>query len=151
MLALRTRGGFVILGLCGGYVLASTLSENIFNLTKTIGVTLPGITLAQIVQLVVTLIPAIIVAMHFYKSQRGLNLLQQLAPSVGVVGLLIVFAQPILEQSSLKLTLQNSQLWSLFNDYRTYIIFYALSVSLMGILLDGHTKKPKRGRPKKHD
>jgi uncharacterized membrane protein len=109
------------------------------------------VTFAQLLQLIVTIIPAVIVGAHFYKSQRGLSLIQQLAPTIGIVGLLIVFIQPILESSSLKTTLANSPLWGLFTSNRTYVIIYALSVSLFGILLDGKGEhKPKRGRPKKH-
>ena len=152
ILMMRTRSGFLTLALCGGYVLAGTLNESIFNLSKSITFSLPGVTVAQLLQLIVTLIPAIIVGAHFYKSQRGISLLQQLAPTIGAVGLLIVFAQPILEQSTLRTTLDNSPLWGLFTSYRTYIIIYALAIGLFGIMLDGKSDhKPKRGRPKKHD
>ena len=149
ILALRTRCNFLVMALCGGFVLANTLQGNIYDLTDKLNFSIPGISLAQVLQLIVTLLPAIIVALRFYKSQRGISLLQQLAPAIGAVGLVVVFAQPILEESNLSSTLDSSVLWGMFTDYRTWVILFAIGMSLLGILVE--SSGPKRGRPKKKD
>ena len=148
ILLLRTKCNFLVLALCSGYVLANTLQGNLYDLSNKININVPGISLAQLLQLLVTLLPAILVAIRFYKSQRGISLVQQFAPAFATVGLIVVFAQPVLEQSSAKSTLDGSVFWGLFTQYRVWIILFAIGVSLLGILLE-RSSAPKRGRPRK--
>lgn len=150
ILALRTRCNFLVLALCSGYVLSSTLSSTINDLVGANNMSVGGISVADFVKLFMTLLPAILVAGRFYKSQRGVSLLQQLAPALGSVGLVAVFVQPYLEESVLSSSLDNSALWAVFQTHRTAVILYAIVVSMLGILLDGGGGK-KRGRPRKSE
>ncbi len=149
ILALRTKCNFLVLALCSGYVLANTLRGDIYDLTNSLNFSLPGISIAQALQLLITLLPAGLVAGRFYKSQRGVSLVQQLAPAFGTVGLLFVFAEPILEGANFQSSLDASVLWGAFIQYRVAIIIYAISVSIIGIMIEH--KAPKRGRPRKKE
>lgn len=149
LLLIGTRCSFVILALCGGNLLAENLKADIFELTTKTSLSIPGVPLPEVILLVITLLPAIIVAGHFYKSQHGLGSVTQLAPALGAVGLIVVFIQPILERSSLKQSLDNSPLWGLFETYRSYIIIYALVISLIGIMIDGKGHRKDRRHKKK--
>ena len=144
LLLTGVRCAFVILALAGGNLLADNLKSNVFSLTSGTSISIPGVPLPELILLLITLFPAIIVSIHFYRSQRGLSLVTQLAPAIGAVGLIVVLTQPLLERSNLAYTLSNSPLWGLFETYRSYIIIYALVISLVVIMLDGRGHKHKR-------
>lgn len=151
LLLMGTRCSFVTLALCGGSVLADNLRSGIQTAAGKVSVTIPGVSLAQILQLAVTVLPAVLVALHFYHSQKGLGVAQQAAPAVGATGLLVVFVQPVLTQSRLSASLDNSPLWSLINSYHSVIITYALVISLVGIMLESKPHRRRRRRSKKED
>lgn len=137
LIVMKTHSAFVVLALCAGSVLVANIGQAASTGVKNLqgSISLP---LDSFVQLAMILAPGVPIALYFRDSQKSASkLITQIAPSVGVVALITVFIADYLPYGA-RDSLRNSSVWSLFQTYKTWIVLFAVGVSLITIMFENH-------------
>lgn len=146
----ETHVAFVTLALASGYVLSDTLADNLASGLGSL-VDIDTNTLDAVSRIFLLLLPAVIVALRFRRTQRGLGRhIQQAVPSfaLSLVALWLVFQNlPFRTQSDL---VGDSYLASNAVSYGELLVAFAIATSLFDVVFQhqkGHDgRKSKKGK-----
>jgi hypothetical protein len=153
LVVIETHVAFVILALCSGYVLREFAANQTYDLLA--GVVSPTeFPLYEVVHVTLTLLPAILIAHRFRRTQRGVSrFVQQLVPALALTLLLVVFLIDILPDDVSNKVRDNAYLAGVFDSFAWVVIVFAISTAMFDVLVkhagDGSSKKRGPGRPPK--
>lgn len=142
----RTYVAFVTLALCGGYVLREFIALDLTNqLNQNLNTDFP---VASLVELGLLILPALLVAYRFRKSQGSAGrFIQQLIPSIALslFALVIVYQSlPVDFQTQLS---ETSYIYTNVIQVRTFLVVFALATALFDVLVQ-HAEPPQKKRKK---
>jgi hypothetical protein len=142
LLIVRTHSAFVIMALCAGAVLMDQIGRDVFRVINGSQAAAAGSSeFANYTQIALTFVPAFLIAFYFKGSQKKPGrFLLQLIPSLCVPILMLVFATPYLPLS-LRDTLSDSRVWTIFEKNRSSIVAGVIGISIGELLFEKRRDK----------
>ncbi len=154
LLISETHVAFVTLALTSGYVLSEVVGSETSQIIRD-SVDVGTTPVESIVRIVLLLLPAVLIAIRFRRSQRGFGrVIQQVVPSFALALVLVVFVYQNLPSATQASIDGDSYLSSLLPSYGNLLVVFAIATALFDVVLQhaGPKRKyKKRGRGKKDE
>lgn len=131
----KTHVAFVTLALCSGFVLSAEIGPGFVDLVTRSTEKVENLPAYTVITLILLLLPAVLVAWHFKKTQKGSSrLIGQIIPALALALLLSVFIFDFLPEVAKAYVSEETYIYGQLNILRSIIVLFAVLTALFDIM-----------------